>query len=158
MPTQSPRPTGRQVIAAVVAIVMLTAVAPPAGAWALNRHRVNQTATRAALVVRRLEGLRVPLAEAVEAHGIAVACGPGRMPDREPAGLWVNRAVHTPALLGEDLPVDGWGRCFLVNVEALRPGAEGTPVWVISAGPDGLIDTHPAAQQLQGDDIGARIR
>jgi hypothetical protein len=156
--TQSPRPSGLQVFAAVIAIVMLTAVVPPISAWALNRHRVTQTATRAESMARRLEGQRAQLTEAVVADGIAVACGPGRMPDREPAGLWVNRAVHTPTLLPDTLPVDGWGRCFLVNIEALRPGAEGTPVWVISAGPDGVIDTHPAAAVLQGDDVGSRVQ
>lgn len=158
MSMPSPRPSGRQVLAALAGIVLLTAVLPPVGAWALNRYRVNQTAAGAELVVRRLAGRRAELAAAVEAQGLAVACGPGRMPDHEPAGLWVNRARQVPALLGADLPADGWGRCYLVNIEALRPGAEGTPVWVISAGPDGVIETHPAAERLHGDDVGARLQ
>lgn len=152
------RPAGARVLAWLLGIILLTAVLPPAAAWALNRHRVTQTVTRAEAVARSLDSRRHDLVAMVEQLGVAVACGPGRMPDREPSGLWVNRAMQTPGLLGESLPADGWGRCYLVNIEALRPGAEDLPVWVISAGPNGFIDTHPAATQVQGDDLGVRLQ
>ena len=59
-------------------------------------------------------------------------------------------------------PLDPWGRSYMVNVAPL--GAPGQPVWVISAGPNGLLQTAVsdsgwfAAENLEGDDIGFRIQ
>jgi hypothetical protein len=53
------------------------------------------------------------------------------------------------------MPTDAWGRCFLLNADAL---ATSGPVWLLSAGPNGLIDTPPNALALGGDDIGNRLR
>jgi hypothetical protein len=53
------------------------------------------------------------------------------------------------------MPTDAWGRCFLLNADAW---ATGGPVWLLSAGPNGWIDTPPNAIALGGDDIGDRLR
>ena len=73
----------------------------------------------------------------------------------------------SPAAL---LPADPWGRRYMLNVESLQAGiadsdASGGPplaVWVLSAGPNGIIETpfrqHAQNAHLAGDDIGVRIQ
>jgi len=55
----------------------------------------------------------------------------------------------------QQIPADPWGNRFYVNVNGYYDNAE--YVWVISAGPDGDIETAPEDVQLQGDDIGILI-
>jgi len=144
---------GGRVVHALLLALLATAVVPPAGAWGLNRYRVEQTRSRAeGAVVALRERLAAPLQTAVP---IVVACGPGRMPDAGPTGQWVSRAIQAPQLFGEGMPTDGWGRCFLLNIGALERGG---PVWVMSAGPNGRIETYSDAEVLAGDDIGVRVR
>jgi len=51
---------------------------------------------------------------------------------------------------------DPWGNAYFIN--ALGFGAAGTPVYVLSAGPDGAFQTVPTATEPLGDDIGIRIK
>ncbi|MBN2290508.1 MAG: prepilin-type N-terminal cleavage/methylation domain-containing protein [Candidatus Glassbacteria bacterium] len=59
-------------------------------------------------------------------------------------------------------PLDPWGHRYLINVAGL--GVTREPVWVISAGPDGILDTYvpntglSASDSLRGDDIGFRVQ
>jgi len=59
-------------------------------------------------------------------------------------------------------PLDPWGNAYMINVAPL--GKAGQPVWVISAGPNGLLETavtdtgYFAQEILAGDDIGFRIQ
>jgi len=60
------------------------------------------------------------------------------------------------------VPVDPWGNKYLVNVGKLDPSVS-KGVWVISAGPDGNLETVADASNTSsitagGDDIIARIR
>lgn len=52
---------------------------------------------------------------------------------------------------------DPWNRTYGCNVASLRPGAAG-PVWVISAGEDGVLETNTKDTSLKGDDIGFMIK
>jgi prepilin-type N-terminal cleavage/methylation domain-containing protein len=57
------------------------------------------------------------------------------------------------------LPLDPWGRPYLINAGAFGSVATPpAPVWVLSAGPDGTIQTALAATTTAGDDVGYRIR
>ncbi len=49
------------------------------------------------------------------------------------------------------VPIDPWGRSYLVNLRAIRSGDR---LWVISAGPDGVVETNPRDVVLAGDDVG----
>ena len=57
---------------------------------------------------------------------------------------------------------DPWGKKYLVNVKSL--GVSGQAVWVISAGPNGVLETlvdvsgTGAANTLANDDIGFRVQ
>ena len=50
------------------------------------------------------------------------------------------------------LPVDPWGRPYVVNFAAVGP------LWVLSAGPNLRIQTAAADNVVRGDDIGFRVR
>ncbi|MGH7382479.1 MAG: type II secretion system protein [Candidatus Methylomirabilales bacterium] len=57
-----------------------------------------------------------------------------------------------------EAPTDPWGNRFIVNVRWLQPGASPNVVWVLSAGPNKIIETTFAQPSLAGDDIGFRLR
>jgi prepilin-type N-terminal cleavage/methylation domain-containing protein len=61
------------------------------------------------------------------------------------------------------LPVDPWGRPYVINAANFIPPAPpalAIPVWVLSAGPNGVVETNiNAATTVPGnDDIGFRVR
>ena len=158
--------SGAQLVAALTAILVATAVLPPAAAWTLNQSRIAQTQERAGAAIEHLRSSPDAMTGLTRSAGIV--CGPGRLPAREPtnfsahAGLsqaihraWLGAARMAPELFGSGMPTDAWGRCFLVNADALS--SQG-PVWLLSAGPHGVIDTPPNALALGGDDIGNRLR
>lgn len=151
--TRSPV-SGAQLVFVLAGIFLVTAVVPPFGAWRLNVQRVHQTqerANRAAAAASR-DHL------AVMAQSVEVACGPGRLPKAAGASgqeAWVDHAVIAPAVFGAGMPTDAWGQCFLMN---LGEGRRGGGVWILSAGPNGRVDTPFGATALGGDDIGAIVR
>jgi len=53
---------------------------------------------------------------------------------------------------------DPWGRAYIATVGAIGPGrrplSPGAGGWVLSAGPNGVLETAPDASVLGGDDIG----
>ena len=57
-----------------------------------------------------------------------------------------------------EAPADPWGNRFIVNVRWLQPGASPNVVWVLSAGPNKIIETTFAQPTLAGDDIAFRLR
>lgn len=59
------------------------------------------------------------------------------------------------------LPVDPWGRPYMVNAANFTSATTPpTPVWVLSAGPNGVVNTNIATNVTapSGDDIGFRVR
>ena len=52
---------------------------------------------------------------------------------------------------------DPWGNAYEVNVSTLK-GGNTSATWVISAGPNGTLDTSTLASTLSGDDVGVRIK
>jgi general secretion pathway protein G len=55
----------------------------------------------------------------------------------------------------QEIPADPWGQKYLVNVEGYYLSSEN--VWVLSAGPNGAVDTAPGDYTLGSDDIGVLI-
>lgn len=58
-----------------------------------------------------------------------------------------------------DIPVDPWGRHYVVFTRGYWKDTPGTGarVWVLSAGPDGILKTSPQSDQLGGDDVGVML-
>lgn len=54
-----------------------------------------------------------------------------------------------------DLSSDPWGNAYVVNAVYFNTQ---NPVWILSAGPNGFIDTNMDSQGLNGDDIGIRLQ
>lgn len=157
--------SGLQLLLALVAITLATVVVPPATAWWLNQSRIEQTQERVAATARRLRtSMRN---DAFLRSSAAVLCGPGRLPDAVPAAAasrpallethasWLSGAVSASDAFGEGMPTDAWGRCFLINAGAATRGLR---VWIVSAGPNGLVETAQGAPALGGDDIGAVLQ
>ncbi len=142
---------------AVGAIVLATVVVPPVAAWRLSVHRkldrTRESAVKAADRLRK-DGARLDALSL----GITVACGPGSLPELQPNGqpdTWSRDVVTAPEVFGPGMPTDSWGRCFLMNIGDWPRGGR---VWILSAGPNGVVDTPLGASTLGGDDIGAIIR
>lgn len=132
---------GARVVRVLLLAVLATAVMPPAAAWWLNHRRITLTQSRADAAV-----------VSVSAPDAAIVlCGPGRLPDLDVAGAgsvhaaWLTSAVTAPDVFGAGMPTDAWGRCFLLNDR-----------WLLSAGPNGAIETPFDATALHGDDVGVR--
>lgn len=51
---------------------------------------------------------------------------------------------------------DPWGHTYITNANGFS--VANSPVWILSAGPDGLLDTAPSSTALGGDDIGLRLK
>ncbi len=54
-----------------------------------------------------------------------------------------------------EIEPDPWGNAYMINVHGYYDAAEF--VWVISAGPNGTMDTAPSDTLLQGDDLGILV-
>lgn len=157
--------SGVQLLLALVVITLATVVVPPATAWWLNQSRIEQTQERVVAAAGRLRTLMDN--DALLRSSAAVLCGPGRLPDAVPAAAasqsdllqtharWLSGAVSAPDAFGDGMPTDAWGRCFLINAGAATRGLR---VWIVSAGPNGLVETALGAPALGGDDIGAVLR
>jgi general secretion pathway protein G len=54
---------------------------------------------------------------------------------------------------------DPWGNAYVINADAFVSVADPKPpIWIISAGPDGVVDTAANGATLVNDDIGLRLR
>ena len=134
--------TGRQVLGAVLCILLGTFVLPPMAAYAVNARRVARAERDVHAIAAGLAGLTARVAAG------AVLEGPGRLPTAatEHAQAWLSGPHGSlPARLGGmDVPQDPWGNAYLVNRQL-----------VVSAGPDGMIDTAFGAGSPAGDDVAA---
>jgi hypothetical protein len=145
---------GRRVAAMVALLVVLTAVIPPAAAYGLARWRVSRAGELAAAAAGPLAARKQELKDAAGTQ--AVVCGPGRLPDAAgPGREWLQSPVAAGDAFGADWPQDPWGRCFLLNVRGVLESGGGL---LISAGPNGTIDTPLHAASPAGDDIAALVR
>ncbi|HTP05822.1 MAG TPA: type II secretion system protein GspG [Nitrospirota bacterium] len=54
---------------------------------------------------------------------------------------------------------DPWGNAYITNADAFVSGANPKPqVWILSAGPDGIVQTKVTDMVASGDDVGLRIQ
>ncbi len=70
--------------------------------------------------------------------------GAGKRDDESP--------LHVLGSIGPD----PWGHAYLVNTHGFTDGTE--RIWVLSAGPNGIVDTKPTAVAIGGDDVGRSLR
>ncbi len=54
---------------------------------------------------------------------------------------------------------DPWGHAYVTNADAyLSTASPLPPIWIVSAGPDGILQTGATYVEPSGDDIGLRLR
>lgn len=153
--------TTTRVSVALGLIFLATAVLPPAAAWGVNRSRVRTASAEVATLAETLRHVAPGWRDAP--RGADVLCGPGRVPlaQTPAAGRWATAPRAALGHLVGDrrvLSADPWGNCYVVNLAAVD--ASGMVVWVLSAGPNGVIDTPfiDPSESPAGDDVRMRIR
>ncbi|MCX6545120.1 MAG: hypothetical protein NTV05_12010 [Acidobacteria bacterium] len=150
--------SGRKLAAAMAAIALLTFVLPPLAARQVNERRIDRARHDVERIAAALGGEhRAALDEAIAAAGggPVVLTGPGAAPTFAPGLGWsAGRMFPWPALSDSESR-DPWGNHYLIAVGD-GPGA---PIVVLSAGPNGVVDTpFPAAASPRSDDIAAERR
>jgi hypothetical protein len=162
--------TGRTLAAALAAIALLTFVLPPLAARQVHLRRIDrarQGVERLATALTTDGGTALAEIAAGPTGGEPfVLAGPGAAPVFEPGLGWPAARVLSPDAVAQHLPStpeqgardalgdtpDPWGNQYLAVVGA-SPGPA-KPVTVISAGPNGTIETpFGSASTPRGDDI-----
>ncbi|OGW30478.1 MAG: hypothetical protein A2X59_09965 [Nitrospirae bacterium GWC2_42_7] len=54
------------------------------------------------------------------------------------------------------ISADPWGNAYITNAKEFSGTSD--PVWIISAGPNAVIDTNNTDSQIASDDIGLRLK
>lgn len=152
---------------ALAALVLLTVavVAPEIGAFAGNGARASAIADCNAIGV----ALRVALSDAADTvadHDGTHAqwlFGPGVLPRggawSNDTGLPISAVLVTNAQSRKgwrgpylrSVPIDPWARAYVV---ALDPGHARRSIVIVSAGPDGIVQSCAADRRIVGDDVG----
>jgi hypothetical protein len=139
--------------ALLVAIAFLAFVFPIAAVESLHARRLERAD-------RDLERIASAIRSAEWPNG-AILTGPGdepRTPGDRAFGLGALPAARALGRLDPAVEADPWGNAYV----AVRPvpSAPGAPIWVLSAGPDGILQTPLDATLLKplGDDRGVRAR
>lgn len=142
-------------------LVAIAFVVPACFAIRLNRGRLMRAEhdVRAlADAFDRSEGRRADVVGLARAFDMLV--GPGDVPraNDAPALLWRNGRTDA---LDASTP-DPWGHRYEINIGAVAdPNNEPAAIWLLSAGPDGIVETpfveRARVARLRGDDIGIQI-
>jgi len=145
-------------VLALLAIAILAFVLPFGVVRTLHARRLAAAAADVGMIARALAPDKALLQAPA---GIEVLIGPGVRP---PAAdqIWTNAVSYPLGVAAGSIPEigpDPWGNAYVVNVGAWN--SPDTAVWVLSAGPNGRLDTsfRPPARQPDpaNDDCGVRL-
>ncbi|MBI4844474.1 MAG: type II secretion system protein GspG [Nitrospirae bacterium] len=163
------------VVAGIIAI--LAGILVPMIMREINESRITRATAdlrsiATAMIVFNKDTGRWPVMDATCNQTVTLLTGNGAAPANIDVNGWDNT---TTSMLdnhfstnddscyapwnGPYMPIvsaDPWGRQYVINAANLN--IAGGPVWVVSAGPDGIVDTNPVNTITGGDDIGMRIK
>jgi len=162
----------RWVLAALMLSGLTTAVVPVLSADrnGLFRHRAQTDCARiGAAVVQMIHDTGRSPADRLDGERYSCLLGEGSAPDGifaptelcgDLASLLVDEAS---AIWGPDwagpymmhVPADPWGRAYVVTITGFHSSSERP--WVLSAGPDGKLETGPHSNEPVGDDVGIAL-
>jgi hypothetical protein len=128
--------TGPRVGAAIAILLVLAFVLPYGAVTTLHKKRLRAADEGTRAIAERLKVILAGQSPDIPA-GTEVFAGPGDRPVVNDA-RWSSATSIPLARVGVVAPPDPWGNAYLVNIAALRSG--GT-VWILSAGPDGIVQT-----------------
>ncbi|MDG2148279.1 MAG: hypothetical protein P8N09_02020 [Planctomycetota bacterium] len=162
--TSSSLPSGRRQVARVVLAALLGALIGQAGVISKDAGSLA-AATRTERAYLDMQGIASGLRKSSDAGQLTQqesghmpwVYGPGDLPLEMPfEEVGLASPLDRIAGLGEGryiqiLIPDPWGNAYLANVDGLEAGTQ--RIKVLSAGPDGVIDTAPSAAGAHGDDI-----
>jgi hypothetical protein len=149
-----------QLILVVIALLAVAFVVPACLALRLTHERWMRAERDVRAIAASVETTDRP--ELIKrSRRFDLLVGPGDVPrvDDSAARLWQNG--RTDPLAAARTP-DPWGNRYAVNVGALSASNDDTTVlWVLSAGPDGIVETPFLERgndaRPRGDDIGLHI-
>ncbi|MEO8260898.1 MAG: glycosyltransferase family 2 protein, partial [Acidobacteriota bacterium] len=156
--------TGVQLGVALSVIFLLSVVLPWSVATSLRRDRIARAREDVATIAAALRAAGATRQAGDQPEAILV--GPGANPEIPPGSDWHQVTSIGASAAHLDLPIaaDPWGnRYFIYPVPAGPDASRRADIsrWVLSAGPNGIMETpyrQPAdGATLGGDDIGVRL-
>lgn len=158
-------------IIAVLAGILVPLIFKEIDESKLTRAAADVKSISAAMFVLRKDTGQWPVSASCD-PGIELIIGKGTAPVFSGASNWLNNLsnFYDNFLNTDDgacwpttwkgpymasVNPDPWGRAYVTNASEFMTNGN---VWVLSAGPDGVVDTVRGADALSGDDIGIRIR
>lgn len=142
--------SARRLLAALVLIGILAFAVPYAAVRSLHHHRL-------ALAGTELDRLTAEVNRTLaSAPAVNVLLGPGRVPKAGDTRWHAGPTYPLESILrGVSITADPWGNGYVVNY-----GANRSAVWLLSAGPNGTLETpfDGSATAPLGDDIGRHLR
>ena len=159
--------SGATLLQALLAILVLAFVVPPGLATLVNGSRIDRAQEQVRVLAQEVQvAASAPGSDIQQAAD--VLGGPGRTPEAPGPSAWIESQLGTlERYVSESLSPDPWGNRYLVNIGLLKETApagsgDASAVWVLSAGPNGNVETAyrlPArSARVRGDDVGARVR
>jgi succinoglycan biosynthesis protein ExoA len=156
--------TGVQLIVALSVILVFSVVVPWSVASRVNRGRIARAEADVRAIAASLRAVDTGPRGGYEPDTVLV--GPGANPEIPPDSDWQHVIAISAATVHLDLPLkaDPWGNHYVIYPWPGESGGAESPRaarWVLSAGPNGIVET-PFRQgvdhaTLSGDDIGVPL-
>ena len=140
-----------RVAAALCGIALLALVLPYAAVRSLHERRLNAAERQMQAIAA---GVAAALGDGATSipGGTHILAGPGPRPLAQD-DLWTTAPVFPLARIAPGVSTDPWGNAYLLRIRDRRAA------WIISAGPDGILQTpFGAPHGPVGDDRVVHVR
>ncbi|MBI4827095.1 MAG: type II secretion system protein GspG [Nitrospirae bacterium] len=163
------------VVAAIIAIlagVLVPMILKEIDETRITRASADIRSISNAILVFKKDTAQWPVMDGTCSPNLTLLTGGGNAPGGIGDNAWDNTAsamIDAHIMYNDDgcynnwkgayLPVvtaDPWGNQYVINVGNF--GVSGNPVWIMSAGPNGVLDSNANSTSSGGDDIGLRIK
>lgn len=144
---------------ALIVIGVLAFIFPPTVASWIQQRRVTRAVTQVQALAQAIAAdAASKLSTRPELVDVELLIGPGDAVIEAGDRAWIDsRAAPLRASVAAPdtiLAPDPWLRALLVNIGARKRGG---PIWVLSAGPNGIVETPFLSSAPAGDDVAVRV-
>ncbi|MDO8282440.1 MAG: type II secretion system protein GspG [Thermodesulfovibrionia bacterium] len=159
-------------IIAILAGVLVPMILKEIDETRITRASADIRSISNAILIFKKDTAQWPVMDGTCSPNLTLLTGGGNAPDGIGANGWDNTAsamIDSHLMYDDDgcynnwngsyLPVtsaDPWGKQYVINTGNF--GVSGSPVWIMSAGPNGTLDSNANSTSSGGDDIGLRIK